>query len=340
MIPPSADRILRRRISSGLQKSNNALKTLGVIQKSFFCSALFSGDHVGILCDGTVVCSCFSIKKEVVLGNLKHQRLEDVWLGSRAEELRAEFRRGRLPSRLCAVCRYFSRVQSSDGLGQVAPFPAEAHVETTAACTLRCLSCDREGIRHARDETNLDRRLYERLVDEICSRGESRTLNLIGGGEPFMTGDFHEFIRYAKSRNSSLPVHTSTNGLFLDSDEKRMNIITSGLDCMEFTISGSSQQSYARYHQGGDFHTALSNMRRLIEQREAIGVPHRPFVIWKYLLFNWNDSREDTERASRLSQEIGVDRLSFVPTYSPLAGTSLRYLAKRILNRRHPFSES
>lgn len=333
MIPPAADRVLRKQISSGMQRGYNTLKALGVTRKHFVCSALFSGRHVGILCDGTVVCSCFSIKKEVVLGNLKHHSLEDVWKGRAAEELRSVFRRGRLPSRLCAVCRYFVRSDDPGVHDRVAPFPAEAHIETCAACTLRCLSCDREGILRTRDETTLDPGLFERIADEMCSRTEFKTLNLIGGGEPFMTGDLPGFIRYAKAKRGSLSVHTSTNGLFLDSDEKRMNLLASGLDCMEFTISGSSQQSYSRYHRGGDFHKAFANMRRLIEQWEAAGYRGRPFVIWKYLIFNWNDSEEETNRAIRLSREIGVDRLSFVPTFSPLTGTSLRYLGKRIVNR-------
>jgi organic radical activating enzyme len=199
---------------------------------------------------------------------------------------------------------------------------------------LRCLSCDREGIIRTRDRTRLDFGLFERIVGELSSRTEFKTLNLIGGGEPLMSPDFHCFTRYAKAKRNSISIHTSTNGLFLDSDEKRANLLTSGLDCMKFTISGSSQKSYPRYHRGGDFHKALCNMRRLIEQREKIGERSRPFVIWKYLLFNWNDSDEDTQRAIRLSEEIGADRLSFVPTYSPITGTSLRYLLRRIVKRR------
>ena len=124
-------------------------------------------------------------------------------------------------------------------------------------------------------------------------------------------------------------MHTSTNGLLLDSDDKREKLISSGLDTIEFSIHGSSQETYGKYHRGGDFEKAISNMRSLLDQKRVHGIDQKPFVVWKYILFTWNDSDEAVERAIEISKEIGVDRLTFALTRSPLMGFSRKYLPFR-----------
>jgi hypothetical protein len=36
-----------------------------------------------------------------------------------------------------------------------------------------------------------------------------------------------------------------------------------------------------------------------------------PVLTWKYLLFEWNDSDEEIDRAVRLTNEIGLDNITF-----------------------------
>ena len=51
-----------------------------------------------------------------------------------------------------------------------------------------------------------------------------------------------------------------------------------------------------------------------------------PFLNWRYILFNWNDSDEEMALARRLAAEIGVDRLSWEITDHPENAYSRRFV--------------
>jgi hypothetical protein len=51
-----------------------------------------------------------------------------------------------------------------------------------------------------------------------------------------------------------------------------------------------------------------------------------PFLNWRYILFVWNDSDAEMNRARRLAAEMGVDRLSWEITDHPEDGYSRRFV--------------
>ena len=51
-------------------------------------------------------------------------------------------------------------------------------------------------------------------------------------------------------------------------------------------------------------------MRRCVRLRRELG-QERPFLIWRYILFPWNDSPEEMDLARQLAREIGVDHLTW-----------------------------
>jgi hypothetical protein len=63
-------------------------------------------------------------------------------------------------------------------------------------------------------------------------------------------------------------------------------------------------------------------MRGLVEYRDQQCV-NKPFVIWQYILFDWNDSDEEIQRAKKMAGELGVDVLLWTLTHTP--GASKRF---------------
>ena len=59
-----------------------------------------------------------------------------------------------------------------------------------------------------------------------------------------------------------------------------------------------------------DFKKILMILKDLVSIKRELGLIH-PRLIWKYLLFSWNDSDEEIERAIALSREIGLDGIIF-----------------------------
>jgi hypothetical protein len=71
------------------------------------------------------------------------------------------------------------------------------------------------------------------------------------------------------------------------------------------------QSSYAKYRVRGNVELALQFMR----DARAYAV-NKPFIEWKYILFEFNDSDEEIVEAQRLAEEIGVDSIMFIVTPS------------------------
>ena len=65
-------------------------------------------------------------------------------------------------------------------------------------------------------------------------------------------------------------------------------------------------------------------MQSLVEYRDARGLS-RPIIIWKYLLFGWNDRKDYLRKAIEMGRAAGVDQMAFEKTFSPFYALPLRY---------------
>jgi hypothetical protein len=128
---------------------------------------------------------------------------------------------------------------------------------------------------------------------------------------------------YIKARYPHIYLYTSTNGLAF-TDDKVRQLARSGIDEVTFSIDGASQEAYVKYRQRGNFDKAIANLRAMLDERAKTG-RDLPFVNWRYILFNWNDSDEEMNRARALAAEIGVDRLCWEITDHPENAFSRRF---------------
>lgn len=79
-------------------------------QKVHFCMGL--RDHIGILCDGSVVPCCLDADGEMTLGNLFSEELEDIINKPYAKNIYDGFSKGEAVSPLCSRCQYATRFKS------------------------------------------------------------------------------------------------------------------------------------------------------------------------------------------------------------------------------------
>lgn len=68
-------------------------------------------DHIGVLCDGTVVPCCLDHEGDVALGNLFQQELPEILDSSRARAIYDGFTTGKPSEELCRRCGYATRFQ-------------------------------------------------------------------------------------------------------------------------------------------------------------------------------------------------------------------------------------
>ena len=72
-----------------------------------FCYGL--RDHVGVLCDGTVVPCCLDHEGDIPLGNLFEQPLQEIMDTPRARAIYNGFSNRKITEDLCRTCGYMRR---------------------------------------------------------------------------------------------------------------------------------------------------------------------------------------------------------------------------------------
>jgi MoaA/NifB/PqqE/SkfB family radical SAM enzyme len=279
-----------------------------------------------LLCDGRVSCGCSDPYAKRVLGDTRAVSLSDVWRGSIATDLREDINFG--SSEFCGDCPL--KVPLADGEPapvrdlNVGPLPSRLYVECTAACNISCFQacCAPEtGITRTRQAGMLDFDLFTRVIDEAGPT--LGRVDFFNYGEAFLHKRAVEMCEYIKTKFPHIYLYTSTNGLALN-DDKARRLVHSGIDEVTYSIDGASQDTYVRYRQRGKFDLAAANLRAMADEKARHG-RDVPQLNWRYILFNWNDSDDEMEKARRLATEFGVDRLTWEITDHPEDSFSRRF---------------
>ncbi|MBN2054205.1 radical SAM protein [bacterium] len=264
-----------------------------------------------ICCDGKVVCGCADPRASHVLGDIAEASLPEIWHGAAATALRRAFLKG-APPRYCLDCELCEIVQRLPAATDpsTTPGPFELYVEPTVRCNISCANttCSREsGIYETRSRPFLEPADLDRALAGL--RQPLQRVLIYNYGEPFLHPRIMEIIRIVRRHQPGAWLATSTNGLLLHG-KAREELLKAGLDEIIFSIDGVDQAGYERYRRGGDFDLAFGNMRELAAERKKAGLG-RPYIIWRYILFRWNDREEEMATAQRMAAEIGVDRFCF-----------------------------
>ena len=298
--------------------------SLNHLAERFTCSWPWS--TAILLCDGRISCGCADPYAKRVLGDTRVTSLTDVWLSPLAREVRDDINTGGSP--FCGDCPLKEPLADDQPAPvrdlNVAPLPGRLYVECTAACNISCFQacCAPEtGITRTRQAGMLDFDLFTRVIDEAGPT--LHRVDFFNYGEAFLHKRAVEMCAYIKTTFPHIYLYTSTNGLALN-DEKARRLVHSGIDEVTFSIDGASQDTYVRYRQRGKFDLAVANLRAMADEKAKSG-RDVPQLNWRYILFNWNDSDDEMEKARAMATEYGVDRLTWEITDHPEDSFSRRF---------------
>ncbi len=293
--------------------------------RSFRCRAL-SGEsnyNISINADLSVSCNCDDIYGQGRLGSMKLMTFREIFSGPTAKKFRRQLADGRIPITKCVTCPELEKVPKRDGEYWVTHYelPVDGVMfENNAGCNLSCTGCGRAF--RPLEELKIGVTNLEKVAREIAVMGIKR-ISFFSLGEPFMSKNIFEEMRIIRKYNPNILILTSTNGVLLDSDEKRRAALL--MDEVTFSVDGCSQESLVRYQVGSDFSKAYDNMCRLVDLRNRTDGAST-VIMWKYVVFNWNDSAHYLERTRELAEKAGVDVLHFTFTLNPFFGISWRFL--------------
>lgn len=183
-------------------------------------------------------------------------------------------------------------------------------VEPTIRCGLECPGCLTQERRRELPEPHvLDMRVFEKILNDFKRNGiKIGMLDFTGHGEPLLNKDIWNMVKAARDRfpTTYIRIGTNCNASF---NEK---YIDSGVSDIMCAIDGVDQETYGKYRINGKFDRAYNFMKKfsILSKQRKKDIK----VIWKYVLFEHNDSIDNLVKAQELATEAMVDELRFVNT--------------------------
>lgn len=204
------------------------------------------------------------------------------------------------------------------GVLEVQSRPFMLLLDPASTCQLQCPMCPTglenarkmpEGRQRYRPRTLLGRELFDAVLAEL---GDSLFfVHLYNWGEPLLNRDLTYFIRALAERG--IATDTNTNLSLPLSDEAIDALVLSGIDRIEASIDGFSQESYGQYRIKGRFELARDNLLRLVRARDRLGSPLE--VVWNYLVFRFNE--HEIEAARDFCTQHGIEFVRREASISP-----------------------
>jgi MoaA/NifB/PqqE/SkfB family radical SAM enzyme len=189
--------------------------------------------------------------------------------------------------------------------------PPYIKLEATPLCHLSCPGCvhkSKEYKKTLNNKMHLTVERFGQIIDPIAQDLIGVSLSLLG--EPLLNRELPEIVDYAHRRrvctsfptNMSVPLSAAQAEAF----------VNAGLDLMQVSLDGASEETYLKYRIGGRFPLVLENVRTMAEAKRRLGAA-RPILVWKMVIFPHN--KHEVEVVKRTYSTLGFDRCEFVLDY-------------------------
>ncbi len=189
-------------------------------------------------------------------------------------------------------------------------YPYIAIFDVANICNLKCPYCPTgAGQASGHKLGYMDIEIVERVLDEI---GDYIVMAyLYHWGEPLLNPNIGKIVELCHKRN----IFTSlSSNLSLDCTPTLMELCDNGLDHLDPSIDGATQETYSKYRRNGDLAKVLENLKFIIDYRRQKNRLN-PVIDWQFLTFNHN--RHEIEAARALAAQLGIDRFFTRHGYSP-----------------------
>lgn len=194
-------------------------------------------------------------------------------------------------------------------------------------CNLRCAMCPRGGINGLKNEARglMSFELFKRIINKFISeKVKISELEIGTWGEPLLNPELPEMIRYTKENwepgfmNQKGIIKISTNLNYLKNPE---GLLESGVDRIRVSISGMTQEVYARNHRGGNIGQVLNNVLRLAEIKNRKKISSASLEIaFQDLVYN----KKDVEMAQKFCEDNGLE-FTHLRMYIPCVEDNMRF---------------
>jgi len=206
------------------------------------------------------------------------------------------------------LARFHRRLRST----HVTSRPFGLVIDPSSMCQLACPGC----VRSTRNEAL---RIFDWKSGTLAETRFSALLRTYGPwaagaclcnyGEPLLNLQTPKLIRLCKSYLMAVSLSTSFSVQRFDAEA----YVKSGLDFMNISIDGATQETYEKYRRNGNIELVFKNIRALAETRRALG-RNTPVMAWNFLAFEHN--KHEIPLAAAKARELGVDQFRVIRPFA------------------------
>lgn len=187
------------------------------------------------------------------------------------------------------------------------------YIDVFSYCNLRCPSCvvgNKYGDLSEWPRGLVSPQLLGRILDKAVSECRVVAVGLYNWTEPLLHPEIAELISVVSSRGIDCAISSNLN-LLRDPEA----ILRAAPKFFRISLSGFSQEIYARGHRQGDIETVKRNMRRLAEARTTVGntSTHIDVNYHQYV-----DNRHEIEAMRDFATSLGFHFLTTLARIHPV----------------------
>lgn len=172
----------------------------------------------------------------------------------------------------------FRKLSGYRQLAEVLPLtaPFTIHVDPTNRCNFKCTFCptgDDNLLRTVqRPKGDMSLELFRKIVGDIAEFDQKpKRLHLYKDGEPFLHRDLGGMIAYAKRKDVTGSVETTTNGSLLTA-RRAVEIIDAGLDQIRISVEHVTDEGYRELTETfSSYEKVRQNVERLFNEKTRRG---------------------------------------------------------------------
>jgi len=215
--------------------------------------------------------------------------------------------------------------------------PIRARIEICRFCNLKCPSCP-VGRRKIKNESMMSLEDFKSIIDKI--KISVNELSLFNYGEPLLNPELVNMIKYAKKGGIKI-INIHTNGLLLN---KRLaqKLVKSGIDFVNFSVDGASNETYQKYRVGGDLNVVVKNVSYFLKIRKKFKLK-KPFVSMQFIVMKHN--QHEIKEFTKIWKKFGADEINIKTFNAHMSGyedrkANLKYLPEKSNYTRYKTSDA
>src|ERR671910_346079 len=191
--------------------------------------------------------------------------------------------------------------QFSKRFPSVSISPRSIQIECTTRCNLKCTFCELSY--WTEKPADLQFESIRKMVEHLP---KLKRIDLTGIGESLMNREFFTIVQFLKSRGLYV---TLNDNFTLMTEQAARRIVELQVDQIFLSLDGASKYTYEQIRVGANFAKVISNTRRLLEIKRAMG-KKRPEVKINTVvcLTNYHELPALVE----LAHDMGIGMVQFV----------------------------